>query len=228
MIPYREPIGSRALPSQAKFWTPRPADISDEGFGFFRDVWPILQTPVDEAREYLAAERKVLESVNSIAMTEERFDLVASAIEDDDVDRSELTSAERRHLQDLIDDAEQFLDGLELGVGGLVYALSAVGAFPAASCRGHIGPAAWSESPVVLVAIDEFRASVLEPMVTLATCRFDIDPARADLLVIRGSSVMSTVQLAEAILATRSAFTPGKTETAPRTDHLLRHQGRPF
>jgi hypothetical protein len=213
---------------QATFWTPKPRDIGEEGFGFFRDVWPIVRTPVLEARSYLDAERGILDFVGDLAMTEERFDLIASAIEDDDVDRSELTASEQRALQQLIDDAEPYLDGLDLGVGGLVYALSAIGAFPAASCRGHLGSAAWSKWPVVLVAIDEFRAGVLGPLVTGVGCRFDIDPARPDLLVICAGSVTSTVRLADTILTDRAAFACNTRSTTRREKSVTQQQDRLF
>jgi hypothetical protein len=81
---------------------------------------------------------------------------------------------------------EGVLGGLELGVAGLVHALASVGCFPAASCRGHSGPEAWARHPVVYLAVDRPRASVLEQFVQVAGYGFGVDLERSDLLIIEG------------------------------------------
>lgn len=70
------------------------------------------------------------------------------------------------------------LEGLDAGVAGLVYALSAAGMFPAASCRGHAEPEAWSAFPVVMFAADRPHAEALQPLVGSSGCGFAYDALR--------------------------------------------------
>lgn len=101
---------------------------------------------------------------------------------------------------------EPALEGLEVGVAGLVYALSAAGMFPAASCRGHADPASWSAVPVVMFAADRGHAEALQPLVESSRCGFDLDPIRPELLVINGRSVEDTLRLGRAVLASIETF----------------------
>jgi len=84
--------------------------------------------------------------------------------------------------------------------------LSAAGMYPAASCRGHTGSNAWSRNPVVLFAADHAHAEMLAPLVRDTDCGFNIDPARADLLVVESMSIENTLELAEAILRNINNF----------------------
>jgi hypothetical protein len=101
---------------------------------------------------------------------------------------------------------EAALEGLEAGVAGLVYALSAAGMFPAASCRGHADSDAWSVIPVVMFAANRAHAEALQPLVEGSGCGFDFDPVRPELLVINGRSVEDTLRLARAVLASIEVF----------------------
>jgi len=92
------------------------------------------------------------------------------------------------------------LEGLEAGVAGLVYALSAAGMYPAASCRGHPEPDSWSAIPVVMFAADRPHAEALQPLVESSGCGFGLDPVRPELLVINGRSVQDTLRLGHAVL----------------------------
>ena len=98
------------------------------------------------------------------------------------------------------------LESLEAGVAGLVYALSAAGMFPAASCRGHADPDAWSAFPVVMFAADRPHAEALQPLVESSRCGFDLDPVRPELLVVKGRSVEDTLRLGRAVLASVKVF----------------------
>ena len=75
----------------------------------------------------------------NLATTEYEFDMIATAVETGSVEGIEGLSDHQldslaRYLTD-----EGRLDGLEIGVAGLVYCLSAAKMYPAASCRGHTG-----------------------------------------------------------------------------------------
>lgn len=209
MFPRTELDLDPQLPSAASFWLPDPQDLEeDEGFGYFRDVWPISGISVDEARQMLDEDRSLSLFTGSIATTEYDFDMIAAAVETGSVEGIEgLSDHQLDSLAPYLTD-EGRLDGLEIGVAGLVYCLSAAGMYPAASCRGHTGPNAWSRNPVVLLAADQAHAEVLAPLVGDSDCGFNIDPARADLLVIESGSIENTLHLAGAILRNVNNFLP--------------------
>jgi hypothetical protein len=92
------------------------------------------------------------------------------------------------------------LEGLELGVAGLVYALASVGCVPAASCRGHSRPHAWAERPIVLLAADRARAEWLRPLVSGAGCGFCLDDVRPQILGIEAPSIDEMTALARLVL----------------------------
>lgn len=203
MIPTAHVELTPELPATATFWAPNPSDIGDEGFGFFRDVWDIVKVDPRAAAEMIAVEASIADVVADLAHNDEEFDLLARAIEDGDASDERLQPSHHSALKSLVaegDDQMPPLDGLELGVAGLVYALSAVGCFPAASCRGHPGAHAWSRAPVVLFAGHRQQCEVLTPLVGLSQCGFDIDPARPDLLIVSAASIVEMMQLAVAVL----------------------------
>ncbi len=195
MFPTTEVSGTVELPAAATYWKPKRSELGDEGLGFFRDVWTIIDVPFDHARELSREERRLATVVSDLAMTAEDFDRLARVVEAGLYAESEVTSAERAVLSPLIDDEWRF-DGLELGVAGLVCALGAVGIVPAASCRGHHGGRAWSTRPVVYFAATRDRAGALADLIEPTGCRFGIDPERPDLLVVAGRSVEDTMALA--------------------------------
>ena len=206
MFPRSSASGSSALPRNATYWMPSPDEIDEEGFGFFRDTWLIKDVPVAEARDILNAERRMAEVVDLLAQDEDDFDRLAGVAESSGVDdpQEDLTDRERQALSEVVFDIPE-LGGLELGVSGLAHALATVRVLPAASCRSHTARA-WSDAPVVLMAITEFRARALEPLARQAGCTFDIDVNRPELLVVRGRSIEKTMDLAEAILDNRDDF----------------------
>jgi hypothetical protein len=215
MFPASPSAGSVTIPGDATFWMPKPEDIDVDGIGaFFHDSWLIKDVPVREARRLRREERRIAEIVGHLATTAEDFDRLAHAVEDGyDADEPDggfdLTATERAKLDEFLAESEDegiMLDSLELGVAGLVYALATVRIIPAASCRGHPGPRAWSGVPVVLFATTEYRASALQPLVEATDCRFGIDPARADLLAVTGRSILDTMALADAVLESRHTF----------------------
>ena len=206
MIPTHEPTGSTAVPDSATFWTPKRSEIYDEGFGFFRGIWTILDVSLSDARRLIEEERMLTTLVNELATNEAEFDSLARALERGDEDNALAPNQLAVLGAYLADEETAPLDGLELGVAGLTYALATVRMFPAASCRGHVGPRPWSDVPVVYLAANRFRAERLQPLVGEAGCRFSIDDARPDLLVIGGGSISDTMRLAVLVVEHRRDF----------------------
>ena len=196
-----------SIPANAEFWVPEPDEIDDyEGFGMFQDVWPITDVSVDEANTVVREDGLLCQVVGGLARDAADFDVLAASVETGSVGEDDEVSAESLAALSPYLTGEAALEGLEAGVAGLVYALSAAGMFPAASCRGHADPDAWSAVPVVMFAADRTHAEALQPLVEGSGCGFDFDPVRPELLVINGRSVEDTLRLARAVLASREVF----------------------
>lgn len=222
------------LPAAATFWMPRRDELDEEGIGYFRDTWTILDVPVRLARDLVRQERQIASTVGALAVDDQHFDALALAVErgrcpaSSDVNR--IRPEHRTLLDDLIVDDDDYapLEGLEIGVAGLVYALATVRIIPAASCRGHSGTNTWSDRPVVLFASTRFRAMALQPLVQRTGCRFGIDEARPDLLAVSGSSILDTMALAEGVLDSRSTFVQRRTRPPTRRGKPSSSQGQLF
>jgi hypothetical protein len=188
------------MPTSSTFWTPSPEDLAgDEGFGYFRDTWPIADVSPGEAATILDLERQLLELLDATATNEYEFDELASAIESADYD--ELPPGLRAVLTDKgLDDETSPLDGLEMGVAGLAFALSAAGCFPAASCRSHPTTRSWSPYPVVLFAANREHAESIRSHLLGTDCGIDVDPARPALLAVYSGSVCDLQRLATRVL----------------------------
>ncbi len=195
------------LPLDANFWTPTEEDLeADEGFGYFDNTWPIYDISETEARELTNIDRSLSTVAGNLAATEAEFDDIATALETgsaDDIEglRPDQLEAITPYLTDRVT-----LEGLELGVAGLVYCLAAAGMYPAASCRGHPGSSAWSPIPVVLFATDRIHAELLAPLVRDSGCGFNIAQSRGELLAIESKSIEGTLDLADALLRELSTF----------------------
>jgi hypothetical protein len=212
MYPTTDVTFDSRLPSAAQFWTPSQSDLEeDEGFGLFREVWPIFDITEVEARDITLRDQSLAAFVGDIATNDVEFDLIATAVETGSVEDIEgLAHEQYVALTPYLTDMTA-LENLEIGVAGLVYSLAAAGMYPAASCRGH--PTGWSEVPVVFLAADREHAQRLQPLVGGAGCGFDIDPDRPELLVILSRSIEETLSLADAILSHLSEFAvSGRTE----------------
>lgn len=206
LFPEAQPHGTSALPAAAAFWMPKPDEIDEEGFGYFRDTWLIKHVRVGEAREIMVAERRTAEVVGELADNVEDFERLAQVAESGGIDdpAHNLSGLERAALGEVVSDIPE-LGGLELGVAGLAHALATVRILPAASCRSH-PERSWSDAPVVLVAATEFRAEALQPLVEASGCTFAIDEYRPELLVVRGVSIVNTMALADAVINNRKDF----------------------
>lgn len=191
---------SPELPGDATFWVPVAEEIDEEGFGYFRDVWAIVDVDRADAVALLQVERDLLRVMDAAAADATAFDHLARVLEWQDEEEADLAPDQLELLRPWLDGVPK-LEGLELGVAGLVHAMSAVGMFPAASCRGHVGERAWSTYPVVLFAADRARAELLARLLHPGSGGFVIDQARPDLLALGLASVEDAVAVAEALLA---------------------------
>lgn len=208
LFPEGPPVGTSALPAAAQFWMPSDNEV-EEGFGigFFQDTWLIKDVPVSDAVEVVTMERGMADVVGRLARDGDHFESLASAAEfgsfnDPGVN---LSDSDREELASTVSDIPE-LEGLELGVAGLVTALGTIGMLPAASCRSHASPRTWSRVPVVLFAAAKPVARTLQPLAAAAGCTFAVDDNHPHLLTVCGRSILNTMALAEAVLENRSKF----------------------
>jgi len=208
------------LPSEHTGWTPKKDDVSEEGFGGYRGTWLIRGVGVREARRLIAIEQSLVELAGRLSADPDEFEGVASALESGESD----TLPERLMEGGALAELEPYLgdgspvDGLELGVAGLVYALAAAGCWTASSCRGHPGEHAWSPRPVVFLTCDTYRANILQPLVESASCGFCVDVCRPNLLGLEAESVVELMNLAQLVIDTRRTFVPKRSPRRPRTE----------
>lgn len=186
---------------------PSADDITEEGFGFFRDTWRIGRVSVKGAQETISDEGELIRIIDEVASVPEEFELLASCIEGSDTDslpaslRAAALAGGLGHL--VSDDDFPPLGGLEIGVAGLTHALSAMGCLTAASCRWHTSSHTWSDCPVVFFAAPAWRVEILAELVSSEGCGLEED---REMLKIYGSSIRDTHGLAERIVAERGRF----------------------
>ena len=215
MIPRTQLELSTEFPEGHAFWVPRGDELGEEGFGCFRSTWLIRGVTVRETRDVMEAEAALVDLAAQVSTTSAEYDQVAAALETGELEELPRVVVE----SDAYARAERFipgddvltLGGLELGVAGAVHALSTVKCLPAARCRGHESSYAWSDAPVIFVAANRHRASVLQELVRETNCGFNADPARDGLLVVQAESVVEVMLLASAILQHRDEFVEHRT-----------------
>ena len=192
-----------SIPGSDTYWVPRPSDVDEEGFGDFRGVWPIMNATTRLAASVLASERVAAAYVDAHASTPTEFEELASELENFDptVDETEATESNLSLGDEWIG-----LEGLELGVAGLTYALSNAGLYPAASCRSHQRENSWSPNPVVVFAGDKPRVLLLESLVRESSCGLQADYTRGDFLFVYAPSIRETMALATRLYDSRGAF----------------------
>jgi hypothetical protein len=200
---------------------PAENEISEEGIGFFRDVWTILDVSLSDAADVVADERVAATAVDAVATDPGSFERLAIVVEEHNPDFPSEDPADEASIELLARHADVHtvgLPGLEIGVAGLSYALAAIGCVPAASCRSHVGKHSWSDRPVVLAAIDRAHAEWLQPLVERSSCGFDIDNHRPDFLVIHARSISEMMDLATMILAVAENNPPPPLQLRPSSD----------
>lgn len=214
MIPRTDIQVDPSFPEGVPMGMPAEDEISEEGYGFFRGVWDISGVTHEEARAVVEEERHLANLVHQMTTTAEEFEAVACAVEIGDPDSlpdgfAELQSA--REILEVVGDGDReegVLDGLEIGVAGLSFALSSIGCFPAASCRSHASGNSWSDRPVVYFAAERITVHWLTPMVRDSGCGFGNGSDRGDLLFVQAPSISNLMELANQILgkAERQSF----------------------
>jgi hypothetical protein len=213
MIPRYDVIPEIWLPEGSDCGYPTSDEIGEEGFGFFRGTWWIGRALLADARETVAFERDVVAALDLLANDDQEFESLAGAVDgigpgSEDCPELAGTPAEelvRPYLGDYSP-----LHGLELGVAGLTYVLSAVGFRTAASCRAHRAKA-WTPYPVVLFGADKWRAILLSEYAVEAGCGIGQDRG---VLTLYGPSIRNLMRLAEAVFAGRANF-----RSRPRTSN---------
>ncbi len=221
-----------SLPPEHTGWTPGRDDLTEEGFGGFRDTWVIRDIGVREAKALLEVEGELIQLANRFAPGAEEFDAICSALES--VDAEELPArlqhpAIPEELAARLEAGEfSPTDGLDLGVAGLVYALAAVGCWTAASCRGHPKTYAFTDRPVVVLACDRHRASVLQADVEQSHCDLTTDGHREGLLAVEAESVEEMMALARLVASHRKDFIPRRGERQIALDQQSAQMGFDF
>ena len=193
MIPVRDVVTRVQIPKHYQYWTPSADDIDEEGFGFFRGVWPLFATK-DDAQAVIADEAKALAILDATSANETEFEANAKAIEtyDSDFDDAHGITA-------MLPVQWGGFDGLEVGVAGLAFALASNGCFPAASCRSHVA-SSWSDTPVVIFAGSGERVSRLVPLIQASGCGIGACASRTELLEIYAASVTALSHLATEVV----------------------------
>jgi hypothetical protein len=187
---------------------PKPDEISDEGFGYFRETWFIGHVSVAQATVTLREEAEILDWLDDMAAGPDDFEQLAAAIENNDRDlitEPLLSAALRGGLgRFLVDDDDVApLSALEIGVAGLTHALSTVRCLTAASCRWHMTERSWSDCPVVFFAAPPWRVDILAEIVAAEGCGLGTD---RDMLTVYAASIRETHRLAGRILTERGRF----------------------
>nr|WP_127891997.1 hypothetical protein [Streptomyces sp. S10(2018)] len=208
MIPRTDIQVDPSFPEGAPMGMPLEEEISEEGYGFFRGVWDISGVSRDEALAVLEEERQLAALVDSVTTTPDEFEAVAHAVEWGDPDTLP-SGFSAQHSQseilEIVGDGnreEGVLDGLELGVAGVSYALSSIGCFPAASCRSHASGHSWSERPIVYFAAERPTVHWLMPMVRDSGCGFGDGSGHGRLLLVEAPSISNLMDLANRIVTT--------------------------
>ncbi|KZE43303.1 hypothetical protein [Microbacterium sp. T32] len=204
MIPRYDVDVDPTVPLTASFWVPAPEELEESGgIGDFHDTERIV-TNLKEARAVIDAERQAIAYLDANSSTPREFDDLADAIEWETPD---IPSDEAPDFFDQ-EDAWYGLNGLEVGVAGLVYAMNAVGIVTAASCRSHHkGHQPRADYPTVVFAANRPQTDALQPLVESAGCGFEVDDVdRPKLLAVVASSILDMTELASSVLRAASSF----------------------
>lgn len=120
------------------------------------------------------------------------------------------------------------VNGLELGVSGLVHALNAVGIVTAASCRSHNqSHSPWSDYPIVVFAANREQLALLQPLVEASGCGFEVDSIdRPELIAVVAPSVLETMAFGKLVLALTAGLALAPTPRGGQNVKKRRPPGR--
>lgn len=157
-----------------------------EGFSVVRDYEPQVDITWEEAVECLGAEAKWLDRAAASRDAEEFDELLYSAAE-----------------QEAGDGPDDLFRGMDVGVAGLVFVLSAAGYATCYSCRGHAGIMT-DRVPQVRMATEPDRLELLVGYAERAECGLETD---GDGLVnAYAPTVLSLHKLARLMADDRAVF----------------------
>lgn len=204
MIPRYDIDVDPRVPLTASLWVPSPAQLEESGgIGGYHDT-ELIVTDSEEAATIIQAEREVVDYLNAKSITPREFDDLAAAVEWEEPD---MLSDE---APDFFDHRDTWygLNGLEIGVAGLVYALNSVGIITAASCRSHHqGHQPWANYPTVVFAANRAQMRALEPLVASSGCGFEVEGInRSRFIAVVGPSIQETMALAQRLTDANSSL----------------------
>ncbi|WP_150493324.1 hypothetical protein [Streptomyces kanamyceticus] len=196
-----------SFPANLAMGWPDEEDVSEEGYGYFHNVWAMGDVTRSEALAMIEEEQHLVRLVDQASRTDAEFEAVAKAVEAGELDylpddyATRYADSELIQLVTVFADEGSPLDTLELGVAGLTFALSSVRCFTAASCRRHCSDGSWSDRPVVFFAAERSTVQWLTPMVRESGCGFADGSERADkLLIVEAPSITNFMTLANLIV----------------------------
>lgn len=170
-------------PTALKVLTPRRVV---EGFSVVRDYEPQVDITWEEAADCLDAEAKWLDRAATCQNASEFDELLCSAAE-----------------QEAGDDFDYTFRGMDVGVAGLVFVLSAAGYATCYSCRGH-ADIMTDRVPQVRLATEPDRLKLLVSYAERAECGLETD---GDGLVnAYASTVLGLHKLARLMADDRAVF----------------------
>jgi hypothetical protein len=152
---------------------------NDSGLGGNRDYFGMLGVTWDDAMEAVEAEARLLAA-----------------------HPGDVTAASAAHDQAVNDDeqGDPVLAGLDVGVAGATFALSAAGFLTMSSCNGAAGH--YEAEPVVALVADEARLWLLSRLAAAA----GVETAEQEWITVLSADVSGFGRLARMVLAAASEF----------------------
>lgn len=204
MIPRFDEDVDPQLPAHASFWVPDPANlVAGEPVAFFHDT-ELIVTDMDEARRVMEAERIAVQFAERHSTSVNEFEEILDQAE---FEMPDVPSDEAPAFL-LEDGLWHGVNGLEIGVAGLVHALNAVGVVTAASCRAHSEEhRRWASRPAVVCAIGRDHAETLAALVAAAGCGFELNEEDyPHLLAVVAPSIVEMMELAARVESAERSF----------------------
>jgi hypothetical protein len=194
----RDPYGRRVAALYGG-WADREAGQHGHGPFLYRgrrpqlaeDYQPIYDVTWEDVRETLEIERAALDRA-ALAEDAEAFETVLESVTDEAYEEED-------------DGYMVYIQGLDLGVAGLVMAIAAGGGTTYTSCRGRVeGSLHLQSHPLVGVALDVARAALISDLVVATGCCLYSD--EYGYLAVGAPTIEHCHRLANLILEQREMF----------------------